>query len=199
MDVLQPIPDMNAKLESDMAKQIEKAEKTAKSLVANATRKVQAEEAKEQKKRKKSQKVQEPWENIEMEVKQAEMDVLKAEQEEQKQADVTAAIQKAVAAITKPSTVPLTVMVTNDAVPKDAASRTKILQELLEAKKKEMESGVKPSTSEASASDASSMYGVQGVLAVLRRAGTLRTKTKKSKDDRHCVNDVLKMGKHLLK
>ena len=207
MDVLIPIPDMDAKLDSDMQKQVENAEKTARSLVSSATKKQQVAEAKEIKQRKKAKKGAAATEDdalmaIEREVQQAERAVQRAADDEKQNAEVMVAIKKAVDAIKKPKSVPLTAMAANkDQLPTDAAARTKILQDILEAKKKEAElmetdHDQKPVSESL---DATKLFGMQGVLAELRRTGTVAVKAKKVKDDRHCVNDVLKMGKHLLK
>ena len=210
MTVLQPVPGLEERLQKDMQKQVEKAEKTARALVTTANKRQSAADAKDDKKRRKMQKksgqAEDAMAAIQGEIHQAERDLQKAEEAERQTLEVESAIQKAVAAIKMPTFVPLTFM-SGSSSGQDGtttAARTKVLQNILDSKKKAMEaeqsmqSGVQATTAPVQDA-ATTMFGLQGVLASLRRNGAVTVKAKKVKEDRDHVQEVLKMGRHLLK
>ena len=206
MTVLQPVPGLDERLQKDMQKQVEKAEKTARALVTTANKRQSAADAKDDKKRRKMQKksgqAEDAMAAIQGEIHQAERDLQKAEDAERQTLEVESAIQKAVAAIKMPT------FVSGSSSGQDGtttAAPTKVLQNILDSKKKAieaeqpMQSGVQGTTAPVQDATATTMFGLQGVLASLRRNGAATVKAKKVKEDRDHVQEVLKMGRHLLK
>ena len=112
MVVLTPITGIAEKIEKDLDRQREKADKTAKSLVAQATKRKHSADAKDAKKKKKAKKGQaaacaDAVARLDEDVEEAERQVTKAEEAEQAEADAKLALEKALAGIKAPTTVPL--------------------------------------------------------------------------------------------
>ena len=210
MNVLTPSAGIQQKLEMDLEKQKEKAQKTAKSLVAASMRKRSAAEAKEQKKKKAkgSSKGQQPQDEDMLQALEAQLqatteELKSAEDAEKRDKEAQLAIEKALNDIKMPTAVPLTVMSSShEGSGEDVSARTKALQDALQKQKQQLQSraaGQEVSVTAAVSSD--SLMGLPALLANLRRSGTLTAKGKKKseKDKQQAVGDVLKLGKHLLK
>ena len=206
MNVLTPSAGIQQKLEMDLEKQKEKAQKTAKSLVAASMRKRSAAEAKEQKKKKAkgSSKGQQPQEEDILQALEAQLqatteELKSAEDAEKRDKEAQLAIEKALNDIKMPTAVPLTVMSSShEGSGEDMSARATALQDALQKQKQQLQSraaGQEVSVTAAVSSD--SLMGLPALLANLRRSGTLTAKggkKKSEKDKQQAVGDVLKLG-----
>ena len=141
-------------------------------------------------------------------VEEAERQVTKAEEAEQTEADAKLALEKALAGIKAPTTVPVSTMQNPEAVDDakmDAGARKKLMLDALQ-KKRDAAAAAKQGSGSLDSSQADAheegepFIGMQAVMSSLRRTGALKAKVKKSKEGKkQVVADVLKLGKHLLK
>ena len=210
-------------MEDELQKQRDKAEKTALNLVTAAAKKRQSAEMKETKQRlRKAAKTRRFGENphigndaddLQEEIDSAAADLERAERSESIEADAERALSTALSKIKMPSTVPLTTMTISQTTGSETApegvARTKLLQEALQKKKEQKSASGSAATatvSTAASMDGSPNVGLQAMITVLKRKGSIQTKKKiggdkdaKDKDKQQMVGDVLKLGKHLLK
>ena len=140
-------------------------------------------------------------------------DLERAERSERIEADAERALSTALSKIKMPSTVPLTTMTISQTTGSETApegvARTKLLQEALQKKREQKSASGSAATatpSTAASMDGSPNVGLQAMITVLKRKGSIQTKKKiggdkdaKDKDKQQMVGDVLKLGKHLLK
>lgn len=204
LQVAKPLHNLQQKIEDDLAKDKEKAEKTAKNLVQSALRRNQNREAKESKKRKKQQaQVDNDIERLQMEVSNNKADLEKLKHAEEEEAHVQEAIAKALASCKPRTSIPLTVLAAKETVEKSA--RAKAMQSALQEAEAKLAGALAPTPSSASTpkpSGQESAVGVRAVLVALHDDGALEPKkvNKNKKDDKALTTaEMRKLGKHLLK
>ena len=212
MNALRPSTGIQEKLEQEMGKQREKADKTAKALVSAASKKRARDDVKESKKNKKAKKgstegteAGNPVAEMEAELEDTAAQLRRAEDQSRLEAEADEALQKALAAIKMPTAVPLTTMTGSSS--ESTAARTKILQEAVARQKAAIQQAEKGPTGDATDSKDDGhdgvelQIGLQAMMSTLRKNGSIRAKPKKVDKDskQQAVGDVLKLGKHLLK
>lgn len=206
MQCIVPIDNLKDKLDDDLKKQKEKAEKTAKSLVASAVRKKQSTNNKEDKKKKKAQQqCQDEREALQMQVDVAQGELERMSQSEQDQAAVQDAIKKALEKCCLPDSLPLTVMSSSPAA--NSTARQKVMEETMkqaQARLALFEGGQTATKDSQKSNSQEHAIGPQAAIAVLRREGTLAgpkksTKGAKKDDKTITASEMRKLGKHLLK
>ena len=211
MECLVPVPDIQGKLDADLVKAKEKAEKAAKSLVQTSARKANAQVSKESKKRKKAVDNSDPVAMAQLEANLAREALEKDHLAQQQDEHVRAAVSKALALCKTPSSVGLTVLSkTSGADLGDKTARAEAMAAALrEAEKKvaaasaSNQGGSSLATSTKEGKD-HIVVGLQAAMSVLRRQGSLAPtalkKGKAKKDDKSLAEgDLKKLGKHLLK
>ena len=216
MTTLRPATGIQQKLDDDLEKQREKAEKTALNMVSAAAKKRQSAEMKETKQRlrkvAKTRKTGDHDATRDEDIESAAVDLERAKKAERIEQDAAEALHTALDRIKQAKSVPLTV----NAEPStgsntgavSGAARSRFLQEALDKKRaeKNADEAATPATPTASAATAitTSPVGIQAMLAALKRNGDINSKKKVAtgggdKDKQQMVGDVLRLGRHLLK
>lgn len=207
MYVISPIDGNMEKLEADLQKQKEKAEKTARALVISATRRNQTRENKENKKKRKAEKdIDDPLLKLQMEVDARKADLEKIQSSEQEEKHVQAAISKALASQSEPVERSARAKAMQDAV-KNAEIKLQSMKSDVSSTRNGDGAGggqggpTMPTSSEMISQDRA--VGLQAALNVLRRQGTLAQKNKvikgKKDDKALTAHEMKRLGKHLLK
>ena len=218
LQTLIPVANFEEKLNKDFESQKERAEKAAKNLVQAANRKNQIRDLKETKKRKKGQaEAKDEAEQLQAEIDANQAGLQKLQLQEAEEEQVQAAIECAVAKCKPRTSIPLTVMVQQEAVEKSA--RVKAMMDAVQKAEEQLQklhasgdggegdgSAVKAASPQAKGESSSqeTAVGIQGALHLLRRQGSLaqkpvKGKTNKKDDKAVAAVEIRKMGKHLLK
>ena len=208
MQALVPVDNLMEKLEDDLRKQKEKAEKNAKNLVQSAVRKKQSKDTREDKKNMKNQKNQadtsDEREKLQQQVNAAEIELARMEERQQQEQEVQKRIQKTLDQCKLPDSIPLTVMTTTQGN-QSSGARAKVMEETMRLAKARLAS-MDEAASVASASGAPASaaevpsaaptsedlklqklgsqghaLGIQAAVSVLRRQGTLAAPKKGAK------------------
>ena len=205
MKILKPIDNLMDKLQQDLDKQKEKAEKTAKLLDQSASKKRQAVENKEnKKKRKQAQQSEDPLAQVKLDKENAEAELKKLQHSAEEDKHIQEALDKALASCKMPETIPINVCVASAIVPVDKSARSEAMMAALQKAKNKLATANTTSGKEEGAMEESAsslQVGLQAAVEYQRRQGNIATKKKKgTKDEKSMVTaDLRKIGKHLLK